>query len=148
MNAHQVIEALVAIAELGKFPFEPGEGFGFSLVLSNGTEVGLEIDPTVDALLLSADLYQVPEEKKVDIFDWAMRMNHLNSGTAGATLGWDSNSRFLVLSAILPLQLLDEAGFLSALDAFAAKARDLGVAPPYFDDQSSVDERDFPLVKA
>ena len=148
MNAHELTEVLAAIAELGKFPFEPGEGFGFSLMLSNGIEVLLEIDPTVDALLLSAALFQVPEEKKVDIFDWAMRMNHLNSGTAGATLGWDSNSRFLVLSAILPLQLLDEAGFLSALDAFAAKARDLGVAPPDLSDKSILDEGDFPFIKA
>ena len=148
MNAHEVIEALVAIAELGNFAFEPGEGFAFSLILSDGTEVGLEIDPTVDALLLSAGLFGVAVEKKAGVFDWAMRLNHLNSGTAGATLGWDSNSGFIVLSALIPLPLLDEAGFLSALEAFAEKARDLRAGSTDFDDQSPVDERDFPLVRA
>ena len=51
MNAHEVVEALTAIAELGNFAFEPGEGFAFSLILSDGTEVGLDIDPTVDQQL-------------------------------------------------------------------------------------------------
>jgi hypothetical protein len=148
MNAHEVVDSLIAIAELGNFAFEPGEGFAFLLILSDGTEVGLEIVPSVDVLLLSAGLFGVAEEKKAGVFDWAMRLNYLNSGTAGATLGWDSNSRFLVLSAILPLQLLDEAGFLSALDAFAAKARDLGVAPPDLTDKSILDEGDFPFIKA
>ena len=148
MKAHEVVEALVTIAELGNFALEPGEGFAFSLILSNGTEVGLEIDPTVDVLLLSAGLFGVAEEKKTGVFDWAMRLNHLNSGTAGATLGWDANSGFLVLSALIPLPLLDEAGFLSALNAFAEKARDLRAGPPDFNDQSLADERDFPLVRA
>lgn len=148
MNAHEVVEALTTIAELGNFPLEPGEGFAFSLVLSDGTEVGLEIDSAGDVLFLSAGLFGVAEEKKAGVFDWAMRLNHLNSGTAGATLGWDANSCFLVLSAMIPLPLLDEAGFLSALDAFAEKATDLKVGPPDLNDKSVADERDFRLVKA
>jgi hypothetical protein len=148
MNAHEVVDSLIAIAELGNFAFEPGEGFAFSLILSDGTEVGLEIVPSVDVLLLSAGLFGVAEEKKAGVFDWAMRLNYLNSGTAGATLGWDSISGFLVLSASIPLPLLDEGGFLSALDAFAEKARDLRAGSPDFNDKSLADERDFPIVRA
>jgi hypothetical protein len=122
MRAEDIVEILATIADIGNIPFEPGEGWSFSLGLSDGSEVELEIDSEEGSLLLSAALFAVPGDKRAAVLSRAMELNHLNQGTAGATLGWNPADDFLVLSALVPLTLLDTPGFMSALNAFCNQA--------------------------
>lgn len=146
MNANEVVESLVALATLGNLPFDPGAGFSFELTLSKGGMMDLDIDSEAGTLLFSAPLFLVPDAERSEVFARAMRWNHLH---AGAALGWDAASGFLVLSAVIPLPLLDEEGFLSALDAFATQAMDLRAGPPDLDEHAVQDDGEvFPWAKA
>lgn len=146
MKANEVIEALAALATLGNLPFDPGAGLSFELTLPEGGAMDLEIDPEGGSLLFSASLFAVPEDDRSEVLERAMRWNHLHAGMA---FGWDATSGFLVLSALVPLPLLDEEGFLSVLDAFATRATALRAGLPAPEGSAShAGGEVFPLAKA
>jgi hypothetical protein len=119
MIPNEVRDVLASIAQLGRLPFEAGDGGSFAITLADGDELGLEIDPEGNTLVLSAPLFALANHDREALFATAMRLNHLGLGTSGGTLGWNEQTDELVLSAVLPLALLDEVGFLAALEAFA-----------------------------
>ncbi len=118
MRPDEIEHILSVIADIGDIPFEPGEARILCLGLSDGSEVVIETDPEGDSLLLSASLFSVPNQDRQAVLMRAMELNYLNQGTSGATLGWNPADGFLVISALIPLRLIDEAGFVSALNAF------------------------------
>lgn len=122
MRPEDIVEILAVVADIGHLPFEPGEGLAFSLTLTDGSDLELEIDPHHQSLTLSSFLFSVPPADQAAVFAQAMQLNYLNRSTSGATLGWDPRTGDLVLSALIPLALLDEAIFLGVLNAFAGLA--------------------------
>ena len=122
MRPEEIVEILAVVADLGHIPFEPGEGLAFSLTLTDGSDLGLEIDPDGQTLLLSSPLFSVPPADRAAVFAEAMQLNYINRSTSGTALGWDPRTGYLVLSALIPLPLLDEGTLLGALNAFAELA--------------------------
>ena len=86
--------------------------------LASGQPLLLEVDEETGIVLLSADLFAVDPTDRPAVFERAMTLNHLGAGTGGATLGWDAGRGLLVMSALTPIELIDEAAFLGLLSSF------------------------------
>ncbi len=61
-----------------------------------------DLDP---GLSLQAQICEVPEKKKEELFTYVMRANLLGQGTGGSRIGLHSNEKSLTLSLGLPYEL-------------------------------------------
>jgi len=109
---------LEELAALAGIPATFDESGAIEIELASGQPMVIEVDEQTGVLLLSADLFAVPPSDRTRIFEEAMKLNHLGQGTGGAALGWDAGRDMLVLSALSPIELLDEAAFLGLLSGF------------------------------
>ena len=111
-------EWLQSIGTLAGVPITIDSSGAADIELSSGAQVAVEINAESELMLLSADLFAPKASETATVLERAMQLNHLGQGTGGATLGWDANRAMLVLSAVTPTQLLDEALFLELLSGF------------------------------
>jgi len=114
----KIAKWLEEIAALAGITAEFDERGVFEIELASGPPLLLEVDEASGILLLSADLFSVNAPDRLAVFERAMTLNHLGAGTGGATLGWDARRDMLVMSALTPIELIDEAAFLGLMTGF------------------------------
>lgn len=90
------------------------------LVLSDGTRVIVEVEPSVAAVHIHAEVMRLLNDKETRerVLEAAMVLNVYARRTQGATLGLDLRTDAVVLSITRAVAELDAAGFASLLGAF------------------------------
>lgn len=111
----------------------PDEQGNYLLVFDDTISLNLHYNEDNGMLTLYAPLLEIPEDRIAELCPRLLQANLFWQGTAGATLGMDSENRLVILALQRPLETLDMARLETLLQSLVSSAEywldELGKTP-------------------